>query len=45
LAVVVVAVEDEYENQEGNIAGLVIERIETRTSIAHFPPSCVKVVV
>ena len=38
----VVVVKDEPEHREGNIAGLVIERIETRTSIAHFPPSCVK---
>jgi len=35
---VVVVVEDEPKHQEGDIARLVIERIETRTSIAHFPP-------
>jgi len=40
---VAVAAEDELEHQEGDITGLVIERIEPRTSIAHFPPSCVKV--
>ena len=40
---VVVAVKDEPEHQGRDIAGLVIERIETRTSIAHFPPGCVKV--
>jgi len=42
VAVFVVA-EDEPEHQEEDITGLVIERIETRTSIAHFPPRCVKV--
>jgi len=35
---VVVAAEDEPEHQEGDIAELGIERIETQTSIAHFPP-------
>ena len=38
-----VAAEDEPEHQEGDIAGLVIERIETQTSIAHFPLGCVTV--
>jgi len=37
------AVEDEPEHQEGDIASLVIERIETRTSIAHFLLGCLKV--
>jgi len=41
--VVVVAVEDELEHHKGDSAGLVIERIETRTLIVHFPPGCVKV--
>ena len=41
---VAVASEDEPEHQEGDIAELGIERIETQTSIAHFPPGCVKVV-
>ena len=36
------AVEDEPEHQGGDIAGVVIERIETRTSIAHFPLGYVK---
>jgi len=40
---VAVAAEDEPEHQEGDIAGLVTERIETQTSIAHFPLGCVKV--
>ena len=38
-----VAVKDKPEHQEGDIARVVIERIETQTSIAHFPPGCVKV--
>ena len=42
--VVAVAAEDEPEHQEGDIAELGIERIETQTSIAHFPPGCMKVV-
>jgi len=38
-----VAAEDKPEHQEGDIAGLVTKRIETQTSIAHFPLGCVKV--
>jgi len=38
---VAVAAEDEPEHQEEDIVELVIERIETQTSIAHFPPGCV----
>jgi len=41
---VVVPAEDELEHQEGDIAGLVIERIETQSSIAHFPLGFMKVV-
>jgi len=40
---VAMAVEDKPEHQEGDIAELGIERIETHTLIAHFPPGCVKV--
>jgi len=40
---VVVAAEDEFEHQEGDIAELGTERIKTQTSIAHFPPGYVKV--
>ena len=39
----VVAAEDKPEHHEGDIAGLVIKRIEIQTSIARFPPGCVKV--
>jgi len=43
IVAVAVAAEDEPEHQEGDIAELGIERIETQTSIAHFPLGCVKV--
>ena len=41
--VVVVATKGELEDQEGDIAGLMIEMIETQTLIAHFPPGFVKI--
>jgi len=38
-----VAAEVELEHQEVDIAGLVIERIETQTSISHFTLGFVRV--
>jgi len=40
----VVAAEDDLDHWEGDIVELVIESIESRTSIAHFPPGFMKVV-